>query len=102
MKPSNDIADHLKRVAEQEETLEKQISTLYRLRCFEVMLHDSGAPLAMRVPGGWIFYTASGGGGLSMAVGDEEGDEDTILGHVAPSVSGVFVPFNNEFMRKNS
>ena len=69
---------------------------LYSLRCFETMTLADGSPLAMRVPGGWIFYYRSGGGGLKLQV--SEGEEvEQIVGNNYPTVNQVFVPFSEEF-----
>ena len=70
---------------------------LYGLRCFETMALPDGSPLAMRVPGGWIFYYRSGGGGLKLQVGDGE-EEEQLMGSTYPTVNQVFVPYSDEFM----
>lgn len=77
---------HLSNITEQ----------LYSLRCFETMTLPDGKPLAMRVPGGWIFYMTSGGGGLKLQVG-EGGETEQVLGSSEPVVTQIFIPFDNEF-----
>lgn len=69
---------------------------LYGLRCFETMALQDGSPLAMRVPGGWIFYYRSGGGAFKLMVGDGE-EEEQLMGNQYPVVNQVFVPYSDEF-----
>lgn len=93
------IKQRLKIEAENERVAKEATEKLYSLRCFETMNHASGAPIAMRVPGGWLFYTASGGGRLNLSVSEGE-ETEQILGEQRPLVHAVFVPYNEEFLKR--
>lgn len=90
------VTDRLIEEKQISDTLEISTSRLYSLRCFETMTHANGVPIAMRVPGGWIFYFLAGGGRLSLQVGDGE-EEEQILGEMKGQMSQVFVPYSDEF-----
>lgn len=72
---------------------------LYELRCGETMTHPTGVPICMRVPGGWIFYTAGGGGSLQLVTGDD-GEEQQVVGQLQRDLTGVFVPYSEEYLTR--
>lgn len=91
-----DLSDHLEEEKRIHLHLEETTQKLYSLRCFETLTHPSGTPLAMRVPGGWIFYMAGGGGQMRLLVGDDD-DESIIAGEINRVAMPVFVPYTDEF-----
>ena len=93
----NAIADALQAEKDAHESLNEVTKRLYELRCFETITHPNGAPIAMRVPGGWIFYMAGGRGNLKLIVGEDD-DNAQIVGEQGSVVSQVFVPYSEEFI----
>ena len=98
---TDQVANHLLSEKTTQEQIEKSIEVLYSLRCFEIMKHQDGVPLAMRVPGGWIFYVSSGGGALHLETGEDD-EKQQVFGRVAPQLTSVFVPWDNEFLPKRN
>lgn len=95
---ADEVAARLQQEKDVAAFLDKTTKRLYELRCFETMTHPNGMPIAMRVPGGWIFFTGSGGGSIRLTIDDGD-DEQNIIGDVNRSLIPVFVPFSAEFIR---
>lgn len=94
------VADRLQQQQEMEAARVKQTQQLYTMKCFESLFSSDGFPMVTRVPGGWLWYTKSGGGGLklSMGEGNEEDPIQQLVGSQTPILVTTFVPFDNEFM----
>lgn len=111
----SDASDRLKEAAEigareraLTAALREQTKQLYEMPCFATLPHPDGWPMVMRVPGGWVFYIASGGGSLVTSTVEADEDGNAIIGDAQqtivnqPVVMPVFVPFDNEFMELDS
>ena len=82
-----------------EEMIASQIQTLYSMNCFDTIPDPTNTfPMVCRVPGGWIFYTRSGGMSLKMKSGKVT--DNTIVGN--PLLVPIFIPFHSEFLKTSS
>jgi len=95
------VADKMEQAKKLVESLAIGTSKLYKLRCFESMSNpQTGQPIVTRVPGGWLFYQAHGGGSMTLHMGEgtENDPVQQVVGQQHQNLTAVFVPYDKEFL----